>query len=205
MLILSICSTPASAHNTNLFAAITFEGKVANNQQVQLYFTSPVFISEQGFDVEREDAPGVWHSLGSVKNVQNNVATNPAYFFVDPAPMNGKNFYRLKNYEADGNYTYSSIVLVEFKKGIYGLSFQNYPNPFVSTTQIKYEVGTRGPVKIMIYDINGMMLSLLVSKQDETPGSYTIQWDGSRYPAGTYIYKIITPDGTITQKMIKAR
>jgi hypothetical protein len=183
---------------------LSFSGKIANNQQVDLTWTTGIMINEQGFDVESVDASGVWHKLGFVRSgATADGFTN--FSFTDPRPVNGKNFYRLRHWEAEGNSFYSDVVMVELLKGNRGLSFQNYPNPFTATTLIRYEITTRGPVRLVVLDMSGMQLAQLVNKQDEVPGIYEAQWNGSNYPPGTYIYKIMTADATITQKMIKVK
>lgn len=192
-------NTPVTYNNV-----LSFSARVANNQQIDLTWNTGIMINEQGFEIERLDASGVWQKLGFVKSGQ--VAdgyTN--YIFTDARPINGKNFYRLKHWETEGNYVYSDVAMVEMLKGNKGLSYQNYPNPFTSTTLIRYEIQTRGPVRIVVLDISGMQLAQLVNKQDEAPGIYQAQWNGSNYPPGTYIYKIMTADATITQKMIKVK
>ncbi len=183
---------------------LSFSGKIANNQQVDLSWSTGIMVNEQGFDIESLDASGVWHKLGFVKTgATADGFTN--YSFTDTRPVNGKNFYRLRHWETEGNSLYSDVVMVELLKGNKGLSFQNYPNPFTETTLIRYEITTRGPVRLAVFDLSGVQLAQLVNKQDEVPGIYEAQWNSSRYPAGTYIYKIMTADATITQKMIKVK
>lgn len=193
------------AGNTYANNILYFSGRVSNNQQIDLTWNTGIMLNEQGFDVERLNASGVWEKLGFVKNGQTAADGYTNYIFTDARPMNGKNFYRLKHWEAEGNFVYSDVAMVEMLKGNKGLSFQNYPNPFTSTTLIRYEITTRGPVRVVVLDISGMQLAQLVNKQDEVPGIYQAQWNGSNYPPGTYIYKIMTADATITQKMIKVR
>jgi|GEM_PF-767557 len=49
------------------------------------------------------------------------------YNMLDASPIKGDNFYRIKSVEADGSYTYSSIVKVS--KGSIKSGFTLYPNP----------------------------------------------------------------------------
>lgn len=181
-----------------------FNAKVANNQQVELTWTTGIFIDEQGFEVERIDASGVWHKLGLVRE-GNMINDKMNFLFTDIAPVNGNNTYRLKHLLKEGAALYSDNITIALLRGTKGLSFQNYPNPFTENTLIKYEIATRGPVRIFVFDLSGVQLVQLVSKQDEMPGIYTVQWNGAKYPPGTYIYKIMTADGTVTQKMTKAK
>ncbi|MDQ7817216.1 MAG: T9SS type A sorting domain-containing protein [Melioribacteraceae bacterium] len=66
---------------------------------------------------------------------------------------------------------------------------QNYPNPFNPATQIKYSIAKAGHVSVKIFDILGRVVSELVNKQQE-PGSYTVDFNGSKLASGIYFYRI---------------
>ena len=75
---------------------------------------------------------------------------------------------------------------------------QNYPNPFNPATKIKYDVpsnvkGKTSNVKLIVYDILGREIETLVN-ETKKPGSYEVNWDGSRYASGVYFYRLITDD-----------
>ncbi|MCK4715796.1 MAG: T9SS type A sorting domain-containing protein, partial [Candidatus Marinimicrobia bacterium] len=55
--------------------------------------------------------------------------------------------------------------------------YQNYPNPFNPTTTIKYQVPIYSKVSVYIYDIQGRLVSELISKE-HNPGYYSINWNG---------------------------
>jgi hypothetical protein len=75
---------------------------------------------------------------------------------------------------------------------------QNFPNPFHSTTKIKYSIKTIGqdssyyygwPVQIKVYDILGKEVLTLVDGE-KSAGSYEVNFDGSNLSAGIYFYKL---------------
>ena len=192
-------SSPINKSN-NPGAITSFKAILINNSQVALSWNT-AGISNAGFDVERQDANGVWQKLGYVKTGLDDRSVS-SYEFTDAAPWKGNNYYRLKYISADGSYNYSDNVMVEFRKTMLGLSFQNYPNPFTTTTTIRYEVLTRGQVRIAVFDLNGTEVQLLVNRFDE-PGIHTVEWNAFKNHPGTYIYKIITETDNITQTMVK--
>ncbi len=53
----------------------------------------------------------------------------------------------------------------------------NYPNPFNSETTIPYALGTRGPVSIRLYDVNGQLVRELINQFHEA-GQYKVSWNG---------------------------
>jgi len=78
---------------------------------------------------------------------------------------------------------------------------QNYPNPFNPVTTIKYDILTEGFVKLAVYDILGRELKSIIS-QNQRPGTYTAQFDGSQLASGVYFYKLQANGFTETKKMM---
>ena len=68
--------------------------------------------------------------------------------------------------------------------------FQNRPNPFSSTTFIRYDLPRRAEIELSIYDLAGRKLVTL-DRGAREPGRYSIRWNGRdekghRLPAGVY-------------------
>jgi hypothetical protein len=64
---------------------------------------------------------------------------------------------------------------------------QNYPNPFNLATSIHFTIPTRAHVALCIFNCSGQEVATLCS--EELPaGSYTRNWDGTRFPSGLYFY-----------------
>jgi hypothetical protein len=83
--------------------------------------------------------------------------------------------------------------------------FQNYPNPFVRETSIKYGVPKTGIVNITIYNLIGQKVVTLMNKKRE-PGYYIIRWDGrneynKKVKSGIYFYRFQSCDSIGTRKM----
>jgi len=83
---------------------------------------------------------------------------------------------------------------------------QNYPNPFNPTTKIRYtipDVGTSlmKSVQLKVYDILGSEVTTLVNNEQDA-GYYEVNFDGSRYASGVYIYRLVAGDYVSTKKMI---
>ena len=72
--------------------------------------------------------------------------------------------------------------------------YENYPNPFNPTTQIRFDLATSGYVNLDIFNIRGEQVGQLLS-EDLIAGSYNVQWlardmDGNVLPSGIYIYTL---------------
>jgi hypothetical protein len=83
---------------------------------------------------------------------------------------------------------------------------QNSPNPFTSTTTIRYSVPYFGFVSIRIYDASGREVRTLVKGYKER-GIYLSRWDsfdnyGRRVTSGVYFYRLLTRNKNIVRKMV---
>ncbi|HVO75145.1 MAG TPA: T9SS type A sorting domain-containing protein [Ignavibacteriaceae bacterium] len=78
---------------------------------------------------------------------------------------------------------------------------QNYPNPFNPSTKIKFSVKNLSLVKLQVFDILGKEAALLVNEQ-LTAGNYSIDFNASGLPSGTYIYQMTVDGFRISKKMV---
>ncbi|MBK8550010.1 MAG: SBBP repeat-containing protein [Ignavibacteria bacterium] len=78
---------------------------------------------------------------------------------------------------------------------------QNYPNPFNPVTKLGFGISDLGFVSLKIYNILGNEIETLVSEKLPA-GSYSVEWDASKYTSGTYFYKMETENFVETKKMI---
>lgn len=86
------------------------------------------------------------------------------------------------------------------------VSKQSYPNPFNSQTKISYELQQGSAVQLSIFDSSGRLVRNLVDRY-EYAGLYTVTWDGTNANGdpvdnGIYIYRLQTPNGTASGKMV---
>jgi hypothetical protein len=85
----------------------------------------------------------------------------------------------------------------------------NYPNPFNSTTVIRYQLSAISRVILKIYDLQGRLIRTLVD--DNLPsGYYLTRWDGmdekgQPVASGIYFYRIKAGDFVQTKRMLLMR
>lgn len=79
--------------------------------------------------------------------------------------------------------------------------YQNYPNPFNPVTTIKYDIAKDVKVKITIYDLLGREVSIPVNEFRKS-GSYSLNFDASRFASGVYFYRIEAGDFVESRSMV---
>ena len=67
--------------------------------------------------------------------------------------------------------------------------FPGYPNPFNSSTNIRFNVNRRSPVEITILNALGQKVSLLYNG-DLSGGEHLVRWDAGDFSSGVYYTKI---------------
>ena len=82
--------------------------------------------------------------------------------------------------------------------------YQNFPNPFNPETKISFDLPKAVHVSIMVYDINGRLITRLVNG-DYQPGTHTVKFGNAFLSTGIYIYRIQAGDYSSTKKMILLR
>ena len=112
--------------------------------------------------------------------------------------------------------TFETIYLTgiedERKSGQIPVSFslnQNYPNPFKSITEIRYNLARESVVELSVFNILGEKMKTLV-KENQHPGCYTIHWDGcdqrgNKMANGVYFYQLRVGNHAIRRKAIIRR
>ncbi len=78
---------------------------------------------------------------------------------------------------------------------------KNFPNPFSTSTTIRYTLNRASPVTLRIFDLNGKEVNILINKP-ENAGKYEIPFDGTTLPSGTYIYQLQTGEAILTRQML---
>jgi hypothetical protein len=76
-----------------------------------------------------------------------------------------------------------------------------YPNPFNSTTTIRFSVESQSNTSLRIFDINGRLIETLIDRKLLT-GEHDVLWNASNYASGIYFGKLTVANKVQTQKVI---
>jgi hypothetical protein len=119
------------------------------------------------FEVERSVDGMQFTAIGRVEAAGNSVIPQK-YSLEDNQPLTGKTYYRLKQMDEDGEYSYSSVVLVDCKSAAAVQPVVSiYPNPASDMLTVDMK-GLKGKKTLTIYSVLGqMMFSQLVAGEQE--------------------------------------
>jgi hypothetical protein len=66
---------------------------------------------------------------------------------------------------------------------------------------IQYSLASAGSVVLKVFNILGEEVTTLVN-EDQSAGSHTVRFEAERLSAGTYFYRLETPNFRETRKML---
>ncbi len=85
---------------------------------------------------------------------------------------------------------------------------QNYPNPFNAGTSIVFDLPAAGQVDVLVYDVLGRLVATPFSGLLEA-GAFDsrapVAFPAGTLPSGVYFYRIVSPSGSMTGKMMLLR
>jgi len=82
----------------------------------------------------------------------------------------------------------------------FGLS-RSYPNPFKSSTTIRFSLPSSQFVTLKVYDKSGHEIRTLLSAR-KTAGSHELRFDGSQLSPGIYLFQLQVGQSVESQKMV---
>jgi hypothetical protein len=154
--------------------------------QVQVTWKTENEQNYTNFTVERSTDTGkTFEVLGGMAS-----SAQGTYSFLDKSPVNGQNFYRLKQEDINNNITYSKVVQVLYSDLSNKIIFKNlsvYPNPVSNMINLAIASQTNESIS---YNIKFMNSSGMVVKEVTTPQP---SWQGSisfLHP-GVYVIRVV--------------
>lgn len=166
------------------------------SQNVVLSWITSTEINNDHFVVERSADGKNFLAIATVKGAGNSNSVI-SYQTIDQKPLNGKNYYRLRQVDIDGRSTLSSVVMVNFT----GDNFiKVYPNPV--TTYVKIEgsdIGGKYSAKIS--SVDGRII--LYTSGNLAQVNAAINQRLSGFTPGVYVLELNSDKQHLTQKFIK--
>ena len=176
-----------------------FSGKTIQDK-VQLNWTTLSETDNDFFEIQKSRDGSDFEKIG-IREGKGNVQTVHHYDLIDERPFIGKNYYRLKQIDIDGSFSYSHIIVVTVKPPKTDL-IDIYPNPVIDNvlfTQVTSDIKT--PFTVEIFDLNGKLV-LQKSSSVDANNSSTLEVSTLGLSNGIYICKITHLTGTTSKKIV---
>ena len=162
-----------------------------NNKSVDLNWATASEINNDYFTIERS-ADGINFESLMMKKGAGNSSRVINYLSNDENPLNGISYYRLKQTDFNGSFTYSKIESVSFNKEN---KIEVYPNP-IENGVLKIQMGNTSYFEMKLVDALG---SIVYQDQSYSP---LIELDLSPFGKGIYTLFITTKNNNFIKKVI---
>lgn len=146
------------------------------------------------FEIEHSIDGYIYSAIGTAAAAGSSSGTQ-RYEFLHNNPVDEKNYYRIKQVDRDGRFTYSSVIILNSNQR---LLTTISPNPVIQNTTIRFSKSA-APSSITLLNANGQT----VLQQAVKAGSSTAIVEMHRLPAGIYYLQLHTAGNIETQKIIK--
>lgn len=153
------------------------------NASVQLNWAAGTDASFSHFEVERSADGNRFSTLGRVE-------ASAAYTLVDAHPLEGMNYYRIRQVEKNGTASWSEVAAVDVSAI---RSLQVYPNPVQSVVTIRYSLLQSSPVRVTITDLQGRVVRS--EQRSLSAGAGTLQLNMEDLPGQTYLIRVQSAQG----------
>jgi hypothetical protein len=88
----------------------------------------------------------------------------------------------------------------------YFVLYPNYPNPFNSSTTIRFDLPKSCPLNLNIYDLTGRLVKSVIHNEKLEVGVHSVCWNGvdeagTKVGSGVYLYKLESDDFRQVRKL----
>jgi hypothetical protein len=194
--------TPGSSNNMATPVKLTAFTAAAKSNDAILNWTTASETNNKGFEIERSVNGRTFEKVNFVKGAGNSVSVIN-YTLTDAKAFGQNNvlYYRLKQVDFDGKYSYSNIVRVSKNAvSINGISVS--PNPYSTEYNVSFTTNSEGKAMIEMIDIQGKVVATqnvsVVSGTNVLPMQET-----STLNDGVYFVRITMNNETHMLKLVK--
>ncbi len=178
---------PTAGNTCNYLAPLpinllSFQAKRIQNS-VQLNWITASETNNAYFEVEHAAENANFYALTEIKGAGTTSAERD-YQYTDVAPFSNVNYYRLKQTDLDGNFTYSSVVSVSFDAQN-GLSvYPSLASDFIHVVLNSSDTNNEA-TSLQIYDITGRLVKTITAQKN-----FNFELPLNAWVPGVYIIKL---------------
>jgi hypothetical protein len=173
---------------------------INEKKNVNLKWSTVSEINNDFFTVERSDDGVDWVEIANLKGAGNSNKQNN-YSTFDYFPVKGQSYYRLKQTDFDGKYSYSDVETV-FLEGNVNADILLYPNPINRGGIMKIESTSvfTGNIIVIIRDITGR--EVFIESIDKGGDRIIEVQIGADLSLGTYFVLVESDNQLYSQKIV---
>ena len=177
---------------------LEFNALVSDNSVVHLKWITASEINNDKFELERSQDGEKFEYFGTLKGAGNTNSIEH-YSYLDLLPYSGTSYYRLKQIDYNGNFTYSQIRPVTITNS---QNVQLYPNPTNGNEiYLNIENNSANAPSIYVTDITGKLIVSEISSLKNQGSNYRIYFP-EKLTSGTYLVNIKTAEKSISCRFI---
>lgn len=139
--------------------------------------------------------------IGSTNSYPGSNDKQWSYETYNSAWKNGSSFNKMIRLNINNH---ENIIDGILESGLENSLGQNFPNPFLSETQIGYQLGKEAPVTIEIKDVTGKLVQV-VEEGIKPAGKHSITIYNLNLETGIYFYTLKSGDSGITRRMVVSK
>jgi hypothetical protein len=183
---------------------INFEVR-QNKDVVNLYWSTVSEINNDYFTIERSVDGEHFEELLRKPGAGNSTIIQK-YTDADAQPISGTSFYRLKQTDYDGNFTYSKTKSVKYEQGFGNQSDLKIisigPNPFSERCTLTFESEEESSVYVQLINSSGQVLvrDKIIVVAGINQYDFT---DNKKLPPGIYIFEIENDGKSDFKRVVK--
>jgi hypothetical protein len=166
----------------------------ARNEDVYLQWATAMEENASSFIIEYSTNGASYKAVGEV--AADNKQTGSVYKFIHQAPESGAAYYRIKQTDKDGKYTWSKVVTLLINNNLKAPVL--FPNPARSMVHIALPESMQA-AQITVYDANGRQLKIIPGVINTTVYSIPV----NEFKKGYYFVSIKTGSTQKTISFIK--
>ena len=172
---------------------ISFKAEI-NGDVVLVKWATASEENNAGFEVERSADGKTFEKIGQVTGKGTSSQTN-VYSFTDKYPLPNVSYYRLRQIDENGDFSFSSVSAVRFTSAAATLTASVYPNP--AKDWVTIQLNEKSEATISVINVNGQIVLSQKSTQE------MVKLNLGNLPAGTYVVQVVTDLGVVTKQIIK--
>ncbi|MBU1720995.1 MAG: T9SS type A sorting domain-containing protein, partial [Bacteroidetes bacterium] len=163
---------------------LNFTAFATSEKIVQLWWITVSETNNDYFTIERSSDGISFQPIAYIRGAGNSNSRED-YEAFDNSPLNGTGYYRLKQTDFNGKYTYSRIVEVTLEDGDF--SVEVFPNPFSSSLFVDIKGSENISTEVQITNLSGV----IVFSDTIHDSSTRLEIQGTEnFPAGIYLVHV---------------